>query len=109
MGVVKAVGNVFVILAAAALGVGVWLWLSGRDVAQAAGQLWYDLDKASLNLVQAVVQRYVHPAVWDSVFVPWLLLPGWRALAVLVIGFGLIGGLLLLAASRRRRRSSFRR
>lgn len=108
MGVLRVIGNVFVILAMAALGVGVWLWLSGRDLAQAAGQIWYDLDKASLNLIQAVVQRYVHPAVWDSVFVPWLLMPGWRALAVLAIGCLAIGGLLLFAATRRPRRT-FRR
>jgi hypothetical protein len=108
MGVIKAIGNVFLVLGAAALGAGVWLWLSGRDLTQAAGQVWYDLDKASLNLVQAVVQRYIHPTVWDSVFVPWLLLPAWRALAVLVIGCVAIGGLLLLATSRRRRRT-FRR
>jgi hypothetical protein len=108
MGVIKAIGTVFLVLGAAALGAGVWLWLSGRDLAQAAGQVWYDLDKASLNLVQAVVQRYIHPIVWDSVFVPWLLLPAWRALAVLAIGCVAIGGLLLLATSRRRRRT-FRR
>jgi uncharacterized membrane protein YcfT len=108
MGVIRAIGNVFLVLGAAALGAGVWLWLSGRDLAQAAGQLWYDLDKASLNLVQAVVQRYIHPVVWDSVFVPWLLLPAWRALAILVVGCGAIGVLLMLAASRRRRRT-FRR
>ena len=108
MGVVRGIGRVFVILGLAALGLGVWLWLSGRDLALAAGQIWYELDKASLNLVQAVVQRYIHPAVWDSAFVPWLLLPGWRAIAILVVGFGVVGGLLLLAASRRPRRA-FRR
>jgi hypothetical protein len=39
--------------------------------------------------------------------VPWLLLPAWRALAVLVIGFAVVGALLLIAARRRRR--TFRR
>jgi LPXTG-motif cell wall-anchored protein len=39
--------------------------------------------------------------------VPWLLLPAWRALAILVIGLAVIGALLLIVARRRRR--SFRR
>jgi hypothetical protein len=57
--------------------------------------------------MQAVIQRYLHPALWDSVVVPWLLLPAWRALAILVIGLAVIGALLLIVARRRRR--SFRR
>ena len=34
------------------------------------------------NLVQAVLQRCVHPAVWDPVLVTVLLLPLWLTLAV---------------------------
>ena len=109
MGVARVAGNVFAVLAAAALGVGAWLWLAGRDLTMAAGQVWYDLDKASLNLVQAVVQRYVHPALWDSVFVPWLLLPAWEALAILAACLAAIGTLLLLLGTRRRRRRGFQR
>jgi hypothetical protein len=107
MGVLRILGQLFLVLAAAALGLGAWLLFTGRDLLQPAGQIWFAIDNASLNLVQAVVQRYLHPALWDSVVVPWLLLPGWRALSVLVIGFVVIGALLLIAARRRRR--SFRR
>ena len=32
----------------------------------AVGQLWYDIDRSSLNLVQAVTQRYVSPFLWNQ-------------------------------------------
>lgn len=51
------------------------------------------LDAGSLNLVQAVVQRYLHPAVWDSGIQPVLTWP-----AVLVLG---VPGLLFLLLARR--------
>ena len=33
----------------------------------AAGELWFKLDRGSLNLVQAVIQRYVSARLWDPV------------------------------------------
>ena len=65
----------------------------------AAGELWYKGSPNSLNLVQAVVQRRLHPALWDDVLRPILLLPAWAVLAV-------PGFLLLFSARRRRRRHS---
>jgi hypothetical protein len=62
----------------------------------AVGQLWYDFSRSSLNLVQAVVQRYIHPFLWDPIIVTVLL---WWAFAVLMIL-----GLLILAVSFARRR-----
>ncbi len=44
---------------------------------QALGQLWFALDRESLNLVQAVVQRYLHPWLWDPAIVRLLLWPAW--------------------------------
>ncbi len=38
----------------------------------AAGQVWFRIDVGSLNLAQAVVQRYLHPAVWDPA-IAWVL------------------------------------
>ena len=58
------------------------------------GQLWYQLNRSSLNLVQAVVQRYIHPFLWDPIIVSLLL--SW-AFAVLMIL-----GVLLLVLFRRR-------
>jgi hypothetical protein len=60
----------------------------------ALGQLWYDIDRSSLNLVQAVVERYISPVLWDPVIVG--LLYCW-AFAVL-----LILGAILLSIFRRR-------
>jgi hypothetical protein len=64
----------------------------------AVGQLWYELDRSSLNLAQAVIQRYVSPFLWDRVVVN-LLLCG--ASAVMI---GLGAAILLLASGRSWRR-----
>ncbi len=61
----------------------------------AAGEFWYQYDVASLNLAQAVVQRYLHPLVWEPVIVTVLTWPLWAVLGV--------PGLLLEIAARRRR------
>lgn len=58
----------------------------------AMGEWWYRLDVTSLNLAQAVVQRYVHPFLWESIVAPVLTWPLW-----IVTG---VPGLLLLAVSR---------
>ena len=58
----------------------------------AAGQVWFRIDVASLNLAQAVVQRYLHPAVWDPV-ITWILTQP----AFAVVG---LPGLLLVWLSR---------
>ena len=88
----------------AALGLGVWLWLGKQDLTLAAGQLWFNIDSASLNTTQAAVQRYLHPSVWDVVFVPLLLRQAWEAIAIVVFGFLIAGGLLQLAPRRKSRR-----
>ena len=41
------------------------------------GQAWFDVHAASLNLVQALIERYTFPFLWDPVFVSVLFLPGW--------------------------------
>ena len=71
------------------------VWFDTKHWAPIAlGQLWFDLNRSSLNLVQAVVQRYVHPYLWDPIIVTILL---WWAFAVLMVL-----GLLILALSGRR-------
>ena len=62
----------------------------------ALGQLWYQLNRSSLNLVQAVIQRYIHPFLWDPIIVSILLC--W-AFAVLMV----LGLLILLVFGRRSR------
>lgn len=59
------------------------------------GATWFELDSASLNLAQAVVQRNLHPLLWDPV-IQWVLtLPAWLVAAVI--------GLLFLYIGRKRR------
>ena len=76
------------------------VWIDTKHWAPIAlGQLWYQLDRSSLNLVQAVIQRYIHPFLWDPIIVTILL--SW-AFAVLMI----LGVLLLAVFRKRVRRSS---
>ena len=49
----------------------------------AIGYLWFKIDTGSLNVSQAVVQRYIHPSLWDPVIVTVLQWPAWITLGVL--------------------------
>jgi hypothetical protein len=88
-----------------ALGLGVfaydvWVFLnSGAVNLTALGQLWYSLHPGSLNLVQAVIERYVHPFLWDPIIISVLLTPA--SLVFVVIGIVLA---LLFRRRKRRRR-----
>src|SRR5271163_262365 len=76
------------------------IWIDTKHWAPIAlGQLWYQLNRSSLNLVQAVVQRYTHPFLWDPIIVSVLL--SW-AFAVLTF----LGVLLLVVFRRRNARRS---
>ena len=66
------------------------------------GEIWAALDIGSLNLVQAVVQRYLYPAIWDPGIISLLLRPAWIVLAV-------PGAALAIAGWPRGRRLIFRR
>lgn len=61
-----------------------------------AGKTWYDVDRDSIGLAQAVVQRYTFPFIWDPVVQTALT---WPTAAVLGVP-----GLILLVVGRRRRR-----
>lgn len=65
----------------------------------AVGQLWYEIDRSSLNLVQAVIQRYVSPFLWDRIILNILLC--WAS--ALLIGLG--AAVLLLTRTNRQPRS----
>ncbi|MBL6954964.1 MAG: hypothetical protein ISR50_20210 [Alphaproteobacteria bacterium] len=71
---------------------------AGEWQPMALGQLWYDLDRGSLNLMQALVQRYLHPAIWDPGVITILQWPAWLVAVI-------PAAVLLLFT--RRRRSSF--
>jgi hypothetical protein len=65
------------------------------------GQVWFDLSPESLNLAQAVVQRYLHPGLWDPAIQTMLTWPVWAVFAPLGLVF------LWLGAKRRRQRVQF--
>lgn len=54
--------------------------VSGRYDAATLGEIWFALDVSSLNLVQAVIQRFLHPGLWDPVIVWLLRWPLWSLL-----------------------------
>ncbi len=53
------------------------------------GALWYSLNPASLNLVQAVIERYIWEPLWDPVLLAVLQWPA-------APSFGLLGVLLMV-------------
>ena len=55
------------------------------------GAALFRLDPGLLNLVQAVVQRYLLPMLWDDLLLPVLEAPTWVAPAVLGGGLTLFG------------------
>lgn len=68
----------------------------GESSLMPLGALWYSLSPASLNLVQAVIERYVWEPLWDPVLITALQ---WPAAPT----FGVLGGLLIGVSLLRRR------
>jgi hypothetical protein len=95
----RLIGGILLVAGLAALGSDLWHWgQTGAFRLSAAGELWFRLHPGSLNLTQAVVQRYLLPELWDPVIITILLWPAALVLAV--------PGLVLLAlgsAGHRRR------
>ena len=60
-----------------------------------AGELWFAAHVASLNLTQAMVQRYLHPFLWDPIIATVLRWPAWSLL-------GAPGAILVAIAPNRR-------
>ena len=77
-------------LVAVTVGVAGWEVLApspaGSPTFRPAGQLWFELDRASLNLVQAVIERYVWAPLWDPVIASLLQMPAVLVSAVPAAG-----------------------
>ena len=101
----RVIGWLLLIGAAITLGLDILAWYyTGTFKLSAAGELWYRLDRGSLNLVQAVIQRYISPRLWDPVIQSVLQL---YALVVLAMpGFLLLWVFRSREARRRRAKSS---
>ena len=104
MRVLRFLGYLLTVLGLFVAGLAFWLWIDGRDLSLPAGQLWFELDSSGLNTVQAVVQRYMHPAIWDDAIVPLLQKPAKWALTVEILMLLVPGVLLVLIGRRKRRR-----
>lgn len=83
MSVRRLLGLGLIVLAAAIVAFDLVSGLSGAGLLGfvSLGDLWGRLSAASLNLLQAIVQRYLFPALWDPVLVTFLLLPAWLVFA----------------------------
>ncbi|MEG9860979.1 MAG: hypothetical protein V6Z81_00510 [Parvularculales bacterium] len=66
------------------------------------GRVWYSLHPDSLNLMQAVVQRYIWPDLWDNGAVWLLQWPLWGV----VLGIVFVSWIVRLAFSATTRRPS---
>ncbi len=95
MVIFRVIGWLLLLAGTAAFGRDLYvLFTTGENAPLIAGELWARIDLPSLSLMQAVVQRYILPELWDPVIVTILLAPVWLV-------FGLPGGILSWAFRRR--------
>jgi hypothetical protein len=81
--VVRLVGWALICVALAIVGRELYLLAeTGKLELSSWGQLWYALHPSSLNLYQAVVERYLSVELWDQVLAPMLLLDAFMVFAV---------------------------
>ena len=99
----RLVGWLLMIAALVAEGRDLWgLWDTGQYHVSALGELWAQVNRNSLLLLQPAIQRHVAVWVWDWVIFPVLQWPAALTLAIPAV-------LLIWACSprdRRRRRSA---
>jgi hypothetical protein len=92
----RLLGWLLLALALVALGGDGMRWLeSGTLEFAALGELWFRADPGSLNLLQALIQRYLLPEIWDPGLITILT---WPVAAVL----GILGLLFLLIFRKRK-------
>lgn len=71
--------------------------------AMTTGELWHRLHTPSLNLTQAITERYISPALWSAVMLPILLAPVW-VVALCKAGFFALLALILHRLPARQKR-----
>jgi hypothetical protein len=97
----RLIGWIFILMALIVLGLDILAWANGAPLTMTqAGQLWFNIDRGSIGVTQAAIQRYVSPQLWDPVIVTILLWP-----AALI--FGVLGILFLMLFRRRRAHTRF--
>lgn len=54
------------------------------------GEAWYALSVGSLNLTQAIIERYIWPPLWSDGLLPLLQMPFWAVCAGLALFFAVL-------------------
>ena len=85
----RALGSGFLLAALIALvfDIGNALLGSSGFAVTALGNLWFTLHPTSLNGLQAGIQRYISPYLWDPVISAVLQMPIWAAFCALGLLF----------------------
>ncbi|MDF1734157.1 MAG: hypothetical protein P1U37_02655 [Minwuia sp.] len=97
----RIIGYLLLFLAIAALGAEILMSVqAGEWVALAVGDIWAEIDRESIGLVQVGLERYVHPYLFDPILLTILLWPAWLVAGVPAL-------VILLLARRRRQRRMF--
>ena len=97
----RIIGYLLLFLAIAALGAEILTSVqAGEWVSLAVGDVWAEIDRESIGLVQVGLERYVHPFLFDPILLNILLWPAWLVAGVPAL-------VILLLARRRRQRRMF--
>lgn len=89
------IGALFLVLAATALAYELMFFSqTGSYRMVPAGEFWFTIHVGSLNLAQAITQRYIHPFLWDPIIAGLLQWPAWSLLGGpgVVLAYGLPPG-----------------
>ena len=104
----RGIGWMLLLVAVLVVAYGLMIWIGGVPVfEQTGGEYWFTVHSESQNLIQAVIQRYLHPSVWDPFVVNMLLWPIAGGLGLVAAVFA-VPGILLISLFRRRRRRLMR-
>ena len=99
----RAVGILLILIATGILGHELMSYAeTGAYHLFALGEVWYLVHRASLNMLQAGIQRNIAPWLWDDVVATVLFAPAW-------VFFAALGLAAWLGFRRRRRRVHDRR
>jgi hypothetical protein len=102
--VVRVLGVLLCAAALVTVGLDAVDWLSaGAWRSTVLGEHLFRLSPATLNLAQAVIQRYVSPWLWESVIQSILLWPTWAVAGGLGLVLLLVSGRARPGRRRRRR------
>ncbi len=95
----RLIGWLLILLGVIALGVELLQSLeAGTWEPVALGQMWFQIEPVSLQQMQPLVQRYLHPVIWDPGIQSVLLWPAWTFL----MGVGIILSVLFKKRKQKR-------